>query len=279
MSAAPADSPVEIRLRAGVTLLGRVLNLIPEDRGRPVLVFLSPKNGGDDSLPIRTRADGTFRAENLPSGPLGVHVQAGERTLSAGIELKPGDTEVRADFELPRVTLVSGRVLDDLGNPVARARISAVESQFNGHHTDSRADGSFALYLAPGTYNAFVYRDGFSRVSQEIEVGDLPVEGLELHVQTTGTLHGHLLGLSPGERVRLELRRPGAGISRPVLADLDQFRIIDVEEGAWEIEAEIWIGKWSARTPRKILKTFEIPPGTPDMELDIDLGEALDTKP
>jgi protocatechuate 3,4-dioxygenase beta subunit len=278
MSVTPAGSPVEIRLRAGVTLLGRVLNLIPEDR-HPVLVFFHWPGSGEYGPMVRAQADGTFRAENLPPETLNVYVQTGERTLNAEIELAPGNTEVRADFELPPVTLVSGRALDDLGNPVGRARVFAQDSKFNSRDTDSRADGSFALYLDPGRYTISADRDGFSRVSQEVEVADLPVGGLELRLSTPKTLHGHLLGLAPGERVRLELRRPGSGTSRPALADLDRFQITDVEEGAWEIEAEAWIGEWSTKTSSKILQTFEIPPGTQDMELDLDLGAAPEKEP
>lgn len=93
---------------------------------------------------------------------------------------------LRADFALPPVTLVSGRILDDLGNPFRRAHLFARDEGFNVHiTTDSRADGRFALHLEPGTYRISASHGGFSEAAQEIEVAGLPVEGLELVLKSS----------------------------------------------------------------------------------------------
>jgi protocatechuate 3,4-dioxygenase beta subunit len=187
----PGKAPVEIRMRAGVTLTGRVLNLIPEDRA-PVFVFVSPKADIDnDRLTIlRTRPDGTFRMENAPAEPLSIQARTGDREIDTELELVPGNNEVRVEIALPPVFLVSGRILDELGRPIARAYVSAMTRSFDSVSTDSRADGSFTLHLTEGKLRVYASRRGSFDVSQQgevqVEVAGQPVTGLEIRLPEKG---------------------------------------------------------------------------------------------
>lgn len=186
-SVVPGKAPVDIRMRAGVTLNGRVLNLIPEDRA-PVFVFVSPKADIDnDRLTVlRARPDGTFRIENAPPEPLSIQARTGDREIDTELELVPGNTEVRVEIALPPVFLVSGRVLDELGRPIARAYVNAMTRSFDSVSTDSRADGSFTLHLTEGKFRVYASRRGSFDVSQQgevqVEVAGQPVTGLEIRL-------------------------------------------------------------------------------------------------
>lgn len=64
---------------------------------------------------------------------------------------------------------------------------------------------------------------------------------------------------------------------RCTLADLDQYRFDEVDEGWWTIVAEAWSGEWRPEAVRKVHQAFEITPGSPDLELDLDLAEAVES--
>jgi hypothetical protein len=267
----PEGVPVEISLPEGVTLLGRVLNLNPEDPS-PVLVYLRSESSSYDFFhPVQARADGTFRAGNLPPEQIDVEVWAGEQSLRAEIDLAPGDTEVRADFELPPVVPVSGRILDDLGGPVAQADVVAV-AKYDQFLTNSRADGSFVLYLSPGSYEIYAAAPGkLALGKQDLKVADAPVEGLDFLLKSSRVLHGRLLGLIPGESVQLVLSRPGEANDHTD-SELDQFQFENVEPGEWTIKAETWLQ--GSGTHRVVRQTFEILPEDTEPQLELSLADA-----
>lgn len=86
------------------------------------------------------------------------------RAFEAGrpIEVRPGETRARVDVALPRGGVIAGRILDDLGEPVAGARVSAFRSRFSqgkrrfdrvGRSVPTNDLGEYRLYaLPPGSY-------------------------------------------------------------------------------------------------------------------------------
>ena len=120
-----------------------------------------------------TDADGRFEFRDLPAGRFNVFssksgyvsVQYGQtRPFEAGkpIELADGQLVDKADISMPRGSVISGRVLDEAGDPVTDAMVSAMRSawvngrrrlQPTGRMGSTNDLGQFRLYgLPPGDY-------------------------------------------------------------------------------------------------------------------------------
>lgn len=120
-----------------------------------------------------TDANGQFELRDLPAGqwsltaskPGFVSQRLGQRRpfeTVAPVELQEGQQLGGANFALPRGGAITGRLLDDFGDPVANARVQVLRSQMvegrrrltpagSGDETDDT--GAFRLYgLAPGDY-------------------------------------------------------------------------------------------------------------------------------
>ncbi len=126
---------------------------------------------------MSTDAQGRYELKDLPAGRYNITAsKAGFVTLSYGqrrplesgrpLEVGDGQSVDRVEFRLPRGSAITGRVLDEFGEPVANARVQAMRYQFfqgqrrmvpagfgggGGDSTDDR--GEYRLFgLAPGDY-------------------------------------------------------------------------------------------------------------------------------
>ena len=120
-----------------------------------------------------TDQEGRYEFTNLPGGEFNIQVsKPGYVDTSYGQTvpgemskpLKVGDKQVveKVDFAIPRGAVITGRVLDEYGEPVAEAQVMALRSQFSpsgsrsftaGRPAASNDIGEFRLYgLAPGQY-------------------------------------------------------------------------------------------------------------------------------
>jgi protocatechuate 3,4-dioxygenase beta subunit len=120
-----------------------------------------------------TDAQGRYEFSELPAGRFNLSVsKSGFVTMQYGqtrpfepghpIELADAQVMEKADIALPRGSAVSGRVLDEFGEPVADANVTAMRTQFMGGHRrlvpSGRASttndlGQFRVFgLPPGEY-------------------------------------------------------------------------------------------------------------------------------
>jgi len=120
-----------------------------------------------------TDADGRYEFHDLPAGRFNLTVtksgfvmmQYGQnRPFEPGrpIELADGQFIDRADVALPRGSVLSGRVVDEFGEPVADAMVAAMRMQFmngrrrlmnTGRSVQTNDLGQFRVYgLPPGEY-------------------------------------------------------------------------------------------------------------------------------
>ena len=134
----PRDRVAE---RKGTALIrGRVT---AGDTGRPLrrvkISVSSPEL--QETRTASTGTDGRFEIGNLPSGSYAVNVtRSGYLRLSYG-QKRPGDpvsrlelTEGQAipdlNFALPRMSVISGRVFDEVGEPIAGVTVTAQQLRF-----------------------------------------------------------------------------------------------------------------------------------------------------
>ena len=101
------------------------------------------------------------------------------------------------DIVLPAEARVRGRVVDEHGAPIVRARVASERS----HPVSTDGDGAFELVaLAPGRHALRAYADGFAAsppVSIEV-AGGRSVDGVQIRLDEARTLSGRVLARDGG---------------------------------------------------------------------------------
>ena len=148
--------------------------IVAADTGSPVRraqVRLSgPEVGAKAAM---TDAEGRYEFRELPAGRFTlsatksgfVNVQYGQtRPFESGKTIELADAQVldKADISLPRGSVISGRVLDEFGDPVPDATVTAMRSTWSngrrklqpaGRNAQTNDLGQFRLFgLPPGDY-------------------------------------------------------------------------------------------------------------------------------
>jgi len=120
-----------------------------------------------------TDAEGRYEFTELPAGQFNLNVTKsgyvdlayGQKTPGEmGKQLKVGDKQVieKIDFTLPRGAVITGRVLDEFGEPIPDVQVSALRNQFTplgarpvnaGRFATTNDIGEFRLFgIPPGQY-------------------------------------------------------------------------------------------------------------------------------
>jgi protocatechuate 3,4-dioxygenase beta subunit len=141
-----------------------------------------------------TDADGRFEFRDLPGGRFNVSanksgfvtVQYGQlRPFESGkaIELVDGQVMDKADIAMPRGSVISGRIVDEFGEPIADAFVTAMRSAWAGGRrrlqptgrTASTNDlGQFRIYgLSPGDYYVSATYRGGDMMGMEIAMATI----------------------------------------------------------------------------------------------------------
>jgi protocatechuate 3,4-dioxygenase beta subunit len=147
---------------------------ITADAGSPVRLAVvrisSPDIGSKTAM---TDAQGRYEFRDLPAGRFNLSAsKAGYVTMQYGqtrpfeqgkpIDLAEGQALDKADFVMPRGSVISGRVVDEFGDPMSEAIVMAMRSvwaggrrrlQATGRSATTNDLGQFRIYgLSPGDY-------------------------------------------------------------------------------------------------------------------------------
>lgn len=198
---------VEVRLQRAVRLCG----VVRDREGRPMRGYVhvvdrnSPGKGIADQRPAWHRAwtatgdDGAFAFVNLPPGPLRVSARDRERDVAVReFDASPGD-ELTWDPELRSDLTIDGRIVDELGAPLAGFRIVAdgAEGVPRPEDRTSGADGSFRIGgCAAARYQVRAYAPGNSwhapvATRNDVEPSAQPIE---LRVDAAARPSCHVVG-------------------------------------------------------------------------------------
>ncbi|HQN06023.1 MAG TPA: carboxypeptidase-like regulatory domain-containing protein [Thermoanaerobaculia bacterium] len=220
-----ASRTLDVLLTRGATLSGRVV----DEDGRPVagagVSLLSSSESSLDAAVrlrgeasrLRTRPDGSFTATRLPPGEnqrLSVQHPEFERGTVGGISLVAGGTRSGVVVTIRRGVVLTGRVSDPDGNPIAGAEVSAgrsfsVRSSSGGSLTRVRVemmeaprtarsggDGAFELRgLAPGGVSVTVKAPGRATETVDpvlLERGARP-DPVEIVLEPGATISGRIV--------------------------------------------------------------------------------------
>jgi protocatechuate 3,4-dioxygenase beta subunit len=178
INGSPSDMPIQLpgmgprQPKTGTARLrGRVLSAESGGPVRRAQVRISGQDIGSKSA--MTDAEGRYEFKDLPAGRFNlsatkagfVTVQYGQtRPFESGkpIDLTDGQLLDKADFSMPRGSAISGRLVDEFGDPIADATVSAMRSvwsngrrrlQPTGRTATTNDLGQFRIYgLSPGDY-------------------------------------------------------------------------------------------------------------------------------
>lgn len=256
------DDPVdlEIRLREGSTISGRVTGL------RPGETAAIEARGGedDDARRVEAGGDGSYRLDHLSPGTWKVRLDTRYRSRERRVEVGE-ETQVRVDFRLQPTRHVRGRVLDPAGYPAAGAEVHLVRGA-SALVESSAADGSFEVYLEDGAWSAWAQRPERGAGASPLvpfTVQGAPAQELEIRFSPPIPVSGRILGLATGEIVHWILAE-GEHPDRKRLGKADHdggFLIPDLTPGTWTIRA--------ARGERQALAVVRIAPGDRAATMDL----------
>ena len=170
----PRDAAQGPRIATGTAVIrGRVF---AADSGRPLRRARIQVNGPglpNNGLTTSTDADGRYEIKDLPGGRYTINVtRSGYLRLSYGqrrpfeqgrpFDLANGQRADNVDFTLPRMSLVTGRVLDEANEPISGVRVWALRPVYfegrrrlipEGQPATTDDAGQYRLLgLTPGSY-------------------------------------------------------------------------------------------------------------------------------
>ena len=167
------DQPQTPRAGTGV-IRGRVVRADTGDPLRRAQISVEAQNAKDMRGPVSTMTDaqGRYEIDRLPAGSYQIKASRGgyveiaygqRRPFERGrpVELAEGAVLQNIDFALPTGGVVTGRVVDEMGEPVAQAFVSLSRRRYidgrrglvaqSSGSTDDR--GEFRIFgVAPGEY-------------------------------------------------------------------------------------------------------------------------------
>ena len=262
---------------ASASIKGRVTDA---SSGAPVSgAIVTLLGSGDRPAQVFTDADGRYEMAGLVPQTYALIVTAGEfratharydTLLDGARQLRPG--EARAfDIAMTRALVISGRVVDEAGLPLARVRVhvrSVAGRYVQAGNTDPQTDdrGRYRLYgLPPGRYVVcadpkdgpmsatgrqprFVktcYPSNENESAQPVTVEQTDVEGIDIHLarRSTYTISGSVVDSSghPASPTVLTLTKVQArgseGSSQRTPGS--HFTISDVVPGRYVVSAQV----------------------------------------
>jgi protocatechuate 3,4-dioxygenase beta subunit len=264
-------SGVELVLPTAVAVEGRVLR--PD--GRPAegaeVTVAEPARNGAYVPSLRAGADDTghYRIEGIAPGPHTLEADAeGYRRAVRDVELKEETRGV--DFQLEPVRgEVSGRVIDDAGNPVPGASVALYGPQEGSHFGESAADGSFRIAgVDDGAYRIRAGKPGYApyRSESEVTVAGGPVTGIEVRLSAgEGTIVGRLTGLEFSQLARVRVWADSALNAGQVDAE-GNYRILHLPPATWKVSATV------PDTALHAEGRVTLEPGASEARLDLQFG-------
>jgi hypothetical protein len=174
-AATPRDARPPAARTGTAVIRGRV---VAADGGRPLrrvqIRFTAPELGAPQGRPTSTDEDGRYEIGNLPTGRYTITaVRGGFLSLRYGqrrpreqgkpVEVADGQVVENVDFALPKMSVLSGRITDEEGEPIGGVTVLAMRSTyFDGRRqlvptseasvaTDDVGEYRIAG-LVPGTY-------------------------------------------------------------------------------------------------------------------------------
>ena len=273
------DTTFDIAFETGVTLSGYITN--PE--GKPIAdVFVGVWGTEDLNQAGRafTSADGSYSIANLRPDTYRLEIRPPENSEWPGqiiTDVKISE-DTTLDIELKPGVILSGKITDSEGRPVADIGVSARGSTTGqGGYGQTSSDGVYRIRLMPGTYTLFLWSDG-EFLSQTIS--DVQVEedtNLDITLKAGGFVLSGGVSDSKGEAMAGDIlvtahRLPTTSLwpfstQYRTEIEADGSYQLTLEEGRYDVTCGHYIGDDGVFSGRRI-PDIEV---SKDMALDITL--------
>lgn len=187
------SDPAILQLAAGAKLIVSVRG----DDKQPI-AGAEVKADEDHGVTVTTGADGSATLSPVSPGWVSVHATADGFAPNNGFTSVGSANAVgRLDIVLHAGLAVSGRVVDEAGNAIAKAQVSTAGIWNLGSSVEpvtSDDNGGFTLTLAAGTHTLVaVDKEHAPSRSTPVVVGAKPVEGLLIVMKVGGRLAGKVV--------------------------------------------------------------------------------------
>lgn len=211
--------------RKSVPVEGRVFDA----DGAPVIGAQVTLSRALPSRVTTTDTSGNFNFSGVLSGENHLEVSHEEQGwIEKDLEIE--DRPVLLDLQMPRRTLVQGRVLGPGGIPVKKVYLNVGE-----RYIDVAADGSFRFTAPPGEHE--ILGDSFepkATTRERFLARGKPVD-LELRLVRPGTIKVRLMGLPPEEEGNVDLKNRPEGLTFGL--DNGLHTLDGVPPGTWTLVA------------------------------------------
>jgi hypothetical protein len=210
----PPRDPRAAPVAGTAVIRGRIF---ASDTGRPLrrarIQVTAPELAGDDRT-TSTNAEGRYEIRDLPAGRYTITVnRSGYLRLSYGqrrpyeqgkpLQLADRQAVENVDFTLPRMSLITGRVLDEANEPIAGVRVMAMRSAyFEGARKLVPAFAPLAVTDDAGQYRLLGLTPGTYYVEAETrETWTVTEQGIERVMGYARTYFPGTTGISDARRV------------------------------------------------------------------------------
>lgn len=252
---APGTRDLEIRLRSGAKVEGRILTADGKPAG-PGWINLNAKGGGQGGWG-QLAADGTFTIDNVEAGTYTLNVTlhgAGGRGTFPDIKAPASGLELT----MPRTSTLKGRVDDESGGWRVMARSAKnAEGHVETRHARPGKDGTFTMSIpegrGPWTLTATHNSVGRYGVLDGVDEGG---EGLLIRTEEGRTIQGRVEDADgkPVPRARVRANPSGSG-ALPVSGggqtdDEGRFTIKGLAPGEYSVT--VWVRGSGQRSPEPV---------------------------
>jgi protocatechuate 3,4-dioxygenase beta subunit len=260
---------VEVRLDRGARVRGKVTSTDGQPlAGASVAVIEASRRPGMGGDRATTDADGMYEMTSVPPGDRNVTFSKegfvnATKTVSAA-----AGKESQLDASLDRGREVTGRVIDDSGQPVSAADVRIEGEPFRPVQSDN--DGTFLLAgLRDGKLRVVAHKTGYVDAREEVDTVAQP--NVTLTMGHGATIAGRITGLSATELgntfVSFYSTTGGYGNGRPDTSG--NFTLGGAKDGTVTVQANVG-GMSGGRSARKVIEVMN---GTaPDVELTFTQG-------
>jgi hypothetical protein len=234
--------------RAASSSAATIAGYVHDPFRRPILgarVRISRKGGKSirDLAEVSTGEDGRFRAGLEEAGALVVEVRAPGFRVRVVDELTVTEGEtLDLDVQLEPGARIAGRVVDDAGEPVGGAEVSAVPDDASGdHQATTDGEGRFEIAeLGEATYCLFAHKPPYADGEA---CGVAPGAPVTLRLARPGAIAGRVirsLGFDPVARFTVSARKVGGEgemVARSEVREskTGEFQIRDLPEGLYSV--------------------------------------------
>jgi len=268
--------PGEVREDLALILLpgATILGIVADQDGNPIpgvhveVAFPEPEISRDRLYADTTDDLGRFQIPGVPKGSvslLATHERFQQHRESFTVEEDAAEIHLVLDqgFDL------EGRVLNSDGSSVAGIdlQLDALTTSSPPRRTRSTDGGRFAFQgLAPGTFRLVAQGSAGESGEERLAIQQESVEGLEIRLQSVGSLWGHLVGPGTQELAAMEIRAQREGfLTRFGEINLSgEFGFDALAAGRWDVVA------YSPTSGRRARESVVIEPGTPKARVDLD---------